>query len=304
MASITAHYGISDPVPFLDVDIATDNRMFVDPHVVRLHGASDKFAMQANECTKSFFEEVLQCVLTFNEPRGLWLLQHFPEPWETRLGLAERGFSGRGGAEDVGSWIWRALNTDINALIHVGLLQQIEDLPLFIEGIDRDITSDITTRIIFEPLAKFTAHMVDTYPQFAAAGHRLDTFKCHAWDLAKRDWATKSFQLPVADGKPLLLVPAGWTRPTLLMSATRYYETSVLSYAQLERAVKLSTGKLVKTPKEKLMTEPGLGRGRVTNLDVTHRAHANNDDLIAQFKQFVDMKWTPPEGGYKSNTAA
>ena len=31
--------------------------------------------------------------------------------------------------------------------------------------------------------------------------------------------------LPVADGKTLLLVPTGWARPTLLMSAGRYYGT-------------------------------------------------------------------------------
>ncbi|NKT56397.1 hypothetical protein GS896_27950 [Rhodococcus hoagii] len=76
--------------------------------------------------------------------------------------LAKSGFSGHGGAEDVGSWIWQALNNDIYALIAVGKLKQIEDLPLFIEGIDKDITSDITTRIIFEALADFTAHMIDT----------------------------------------------------------------------------------------------------------------------------------------------
>ncbi|AHK35323.1 hypothetical protein OPAG_08125 [Rhodococcus opacus PD630] len=296
MAPITTFYGITGPVPFLDVDIAVDNRMFVDPHAIRLHGASDRFAVRANECTESFFEEILQCVFAGNERRGLWLLQRFLEPWETRLGLAQRGFSGHGGAEDVGSWIWRALNHDINALLQVGLLKQIEDLPLFIEGIDRDITSDITTRIIFEALAEFTSHMIDRFPQFNSSGHRVDTFQCQAWDSAAREWAIKSFDLPVAGGKPLLLVPHSWARSTLLMSATRYYETKVLDYAQLERAVRLHTGKLVKTPKDQLMTEPGLGRGRVTNLNVTRRAHANNDDLIAKFKQFVDMKWTPPSG--------
>ncbi|OUS96148.1 hypothetical protein [Rhodococcus sp. NCIMB 12038] len=265
MPQITAYYGIPGQVPFLDVDIAVDNRMFVDPHAIRLHGRSSRFAMSANECTETFFREVTQRVFSGDQPGGLELLQRFVEPWETRLGLAKNNFRGRGGADDVGLWIWRALTTDMNALLQVGVLQQVEDLPLFIEGIDRDITSDITTRIIFEPLADFTAE-------------------------------NKSFQLPEAGEMPLLLVPSGWARPTLLMSAVRYYETSVLGYAQLERAIVSSTGKLLKTPKDKLMTEPGLGRGRVTNLNVTRRAHAKNDDLVAKFKSFVDMKWTPPEG--------
>ncbi|NKT46169.1 hypothetical protein GS908_01220 [Rhodococcus hoagii] len=111
--------------------------------------------------------------------------------------------------------------------------------------------------------------MIDTYPQFKSGGHRTARSKCQAWDVVASDWMDKSFELPVVDGKPLLLVPSSWARPSLLMSATRYYETKVLDYAQLERAVRLSTGKLVKTPKDQWMHEPGLGRGRVTNLSIT-----------------------------------
>ena len=88
------------------------------------------------------------------------LLQHFEEPRETRLGYAAAGFSGHGGAAEVGTWIWEALTTELEALLRVGILTQIEDLPLFVEGLAEDITSDLTTRIIFEPLSKFTASMV------------------------------------------------------------------------------------------------------------------------------------------------
>lgn len=295
MAPITSQYGITGPVPFLDVDIAFDNKWFVDPRAIRLHSQADPFAVKANECTETFFDEVLDCVVRRDSRRGLWMLQRFPEPWETRLGLSKSGFSGHGGASEVGAWMWRALNEDLGALISVGRLKQIEELPLFIEGIDKDITSDITTRIIFEALADFTADMVDRYSEFTSGRHRVGTFHCQSWDPVTRDWVVKPFELPVAGDKPLLLVPKGWARRTLLMSAPRYYETKVLGYAQLERAVRLSTGKLIKTPKDQLKTEPGLGRGRVTNLNVTRRAHENDDDLIADFKRFVDMKWTPAD---------
>lgn len=294
MAPVSTHYGISGPVPFLDVDTAVDNKWFIDPRVIRLHGDIDPFAEKANQCTETFFNEVLDCMARGRPQQGLWLLQQFLEPRETRLGLARAGFNGHGGAKEVGSWIWDALNNDIYALIAVGRLKQIEDLPLFIAGIDRDITSDITTRIIFEALADFTARMVTVYPQFTAGSHRIGTFKRQSWDATARDWMIKPFDLPVVDGSPLLLVPRRWARRRLLMSAARYYETKVLDYVQLERAVRMSTGRLIKTPKEELMNEPGLGRGRATNLCITRRAHENGEDLIAMFKQFVDMRWTPP----------
>ncbi|WZU36148.1 hypothetical protein Rruber_05661 (plasmid) [Rhodococcus ruber] len=295
MTPITHVYGIRGPVPFLDVDVNVDNRWFLDPRAIRLHGRTDPFSARANECTETFFDEVLDCAAWGDTPRGLRLLQQFREPWETRLGLAKSGFSGHGGADDVGSWMWTALNENLRAFIVVGILRELEELPLFIEGIDKDITSDITTRIVFDALAAFTTHMVDLYPEFTAGVHRLGTVSCQAWDPAVRDWTVRAFELPMAAGKPLLLVPKSWARQTLLMSASRYYETKVLGYAQLERAVRLSTGKLVKTPKVQLKKVPGLERGRVTNLEVTRRAHENNDNLIAQFKQFVDMKWTPPD---------
>ena len=101
-------------------------------------------------------------------------------------------------------------------------------------------TSDITTRIIVEALADSTASMVAISPQFTSGSHRVDTFKVQAWDVTSRAWVIKSFELPVADGSPLLLAPSGWAGSTLLMSAGRYYETKVLGYAQLERAVRVS----------------------------------------------------------------
>ena len=57
------------------------------------------------------------------------------------------------------------------------------------------------------------------------------------------------------------------------MSAGRFYDTSVLSYAQLEQAVLSRDGKLLKTPKDLLKTQRALARGRATNLAVTRRAH-------------------------------
>lgn len=97
--------------------------------------------------------------------------------------------------------------------------------------------------------------------------------------------------LPVVKGSPLLLVPQGWARPTLLMSAGRFYETSVLSFAQLEQAVRAPNGRMIKTPKDRLKKQPGLGRGRDTNLRITMQAFQNGEDLLAAFKAFVAARY-------------
>lgn len=299
MPTISNHYGIAGPVPFVDVEIGADNRLYVDPHAIRLHRHPEPFATDALKCIDTFFHEVTNSIIVdtpASRAHGRALLQQFAEPWETRLGMAEAGFHGHGGAETVGTWIWDVLTGDAEAVVRIGVLRHVEDLPLFVEGVDRDITSDITTRITFSSLADFTESMLHAYPQFHSGGHQTGTYTKQIWDPSSRAWGTRSVTLPVADGKPLLLVPHSWARRALLMSARRFYGTTVLSFAQLEQAVVDSNGKLLMSSKKALRTRPDLREGRETNLRVTLRAIENEQDLLEAFKAFVASKADPSDG--------
>lgn len=297
--TISKHYGISGSLPFVDVDIEADNLLFLDPHAIRLARGPQPFARDAIDCADTFLHEVTDCVIKGTPShmrRGESLLQHFVEPWETRFGMSETGFNGHGGADGIGSLIWDTMIGNVAALVRVGVLKQLEDLPLFVEGVDRDITSDVTTRIMFGPLGRFTESMLAKYPEFTAGAHTVRTFRRQVWNPVAREWDEADFTLPVVDGKPLLLVPVGWARANLLMSAVRFYETSVLSYAQLETAARTKNGKLIKTPKDTLKKRDDLARGRNTNLRVTMRAIQNEEDLLAAFKQFVASKYERETG--------
>jgi len=242
----------------------------------------------------TFFDEVTRCVVESDAARGLDLLQHFNEPKETRLGLSKEGIDGHGGDDEIGARIWAALSTDLEALVRVGILKWIEDVPVFVEGVDKDITSDLTTRLIFEPLSKFTQAMVEKYPQFTAGDHEIKSFRRPVWrpSGAQPHWVFKSLDLPVAAGKPLLLVPKYWARPRLLMSGGRYYGTSVLSYVQNERAVRdRRTGKLIKEPKRLLRERDEFERGQDTVVRVTREAKNKREDLLATFRAFVDERY-------------
>ncbi|MFE4467663.1 hypothetical protein ACFRFH_02500 [Leifsonia sp. NPDC056824] len=293
MPLVSQYYKIAGPVPFVDVDISMDNDRFLDPHAIRLARGPQPHQRHAIECMDTFLAEVTDCVI-HGRRRGEELLQRFTEPWETRLGMSAEGFYGHGGGHDVGTWIWDALTGDVEALVRVGALHQLEDLPLFVSGIDKDITSDVTSRIVYGPLADFTAEMIATYPEFTASGHRVATFTRQVWNPVTNDWEEREITLPVADGKPLLLVPRHWARRNLLMSAGRFWSTSVLSFAQFERAVVTSDGKVLKPRKEDLAKVPGLTRGRGTNIRVTKRAIETAEDLVRKFKEFVDRKHMEP----------
>jgi hypothetical protein len=295
MPILSRYYGLSGPLEFLDVDVANDNRLFLDPHAIRIERGPAPFSSQAKKCITTFFDEIVACVMSpqrSEAERGLDLLQHFNEPKETRLGLSQKGFDGRGGDEDVGTWIWDVLSKDVEALIKVGILKWIEDVPVFVEGIDKDITSDLTTRIIFEPLVKFTQAMLNKYPEFTQGSHEVRSFQRQVWSPSRSRWRLKPLDLPIAWDKPLLLVPKYWARPRLLMSTGRYYETSLLSYVQELRATRdRRTGKLLKDPKWRLKERDEFERGQETIHRITKQAKRKKHDLLSQFRTFVDQRY-------------
>lgn len=294
MNTISKHYGLSGALPFVDVDLDDDNRLYVDPHAIRLSKTPQPFARMAIQCMDDFFDGITNRIISGTRSdldEAERLLQNFGEPWETRLGMAATGFRGHGGAAEVGTLIMETFRGSVAALIRVGVFKHLEDIPMFVEGVDKDITSDITTRLVYSALADFTAQMISDYPEFRMVGDGVRSFRKQIWDPTAGDWGTAVVELPVVNGQELLLVPRLWARRTLLMSAGRFYETTVLSYAQLEQAVMTSEGKLLKTPKERLKERSDLQRGRRTNLRVTGRALQSQDDLVEAFTRFVDGRY-------------
>lgn len=293
MRTVTQYYGITGTVPFVDVNVDDDNRKFVDPFKVRMGLGPATFVNAANNCMSSFFDEITSAVVSRNpahRSRGLDLLQHFEEPRETRLGMSKSGFNGHGGSDGVGQDIWDTLDGDAAVLVHVGVLHQIEDIPLFVPGIDKDITSDLTTRIVFEPLVNFTNDCVTRFPQLAG-GTGISSFTRQAWDPQSLSWIQKSFNLPTVDDKPLLLVPEQWITHNLLLNATRLYDTELLSYVQMERAVRTAKGKLLKTSKDKLREDPQLHRGYDTIIRIVEDAHGKGTNIVADFKRWARERY-------------
>lgn len=296
MTTVKQYYGISGDVPFLDVNVYVDNRLFVDAFAIRMGLGPAKFVKAANFCTETFFDEVTQCVVSANlqrRERGLKRLQKFEEPRETRLGMSKSGCNGHGGADGVGEDIWEILTGNAAALVQVGVLKHIEELPLFVPGIGNDITSDLTTRVIFEPLADFTREMVSVFPELSGK-EGVQPFVRQVWDPIAVAWIDQTIELPAVDGKPLLLVPKEWARHELTLNATRFYDTSLLSHIQMKRAVRLKDGKLVKTPKDRLREDAALRRGYDTILRIVEEAYGSNrSNLVVDFKRWAHERYRP-----------
>lgn len=126
-------------LPFLDVDIRDDIRLFVNARAIsNLHS---EWGDHCQDLLKDFFNELLKAVKAGDHQRALDLLSRLKEPNETHLGLSRGKSEGRGLGPEKAKQIWRSFKA--SKAVKTGLLTDLEDTVLLIDGISVDILSDI-----------------------------------------------------------------------------------------------------------------------------------------------------------------
>jgi hypothetical protein len=170
-------------------------------------------------------------------------------------------------------------------LFRVGVIKRLEELPLFIDGIDRDITSDITTRIIFDVLAQFTLDCSAQFPKLLS--HGTSKFKKYVWISEQSSWQELEYEVPAIEGAPLILVPRGWSRRQLMADADKYYRMGPIEYVQRKQSRYDGKGKLLKPTKKSLLKQRN-GKIRDISIKTTMEAIKDNSDLVNAFWAYVD----------------
>ncbi len=213
-------------VDFVDVPVDRDARLFLDPTAIR-HAAGP----MRDECVfllQSFFDEVIGSIRGGDDVRARHLLVQLSEPSETRLGYAGRGSHGLGVGSGRAEHIWRALRD--SEAVKTGLLQDLEDTALIIDGIDVDIVSDITTNIIRDPLIQYTQAMALTYSIPLQSGVVSGPY----WDGTAKRWQQELTELPMTKHGRVVLVPKLFVRREITYSASDYYTHYILTNLQDE----------------------------------------------------------------------
>lgn len=288
MSKRTTHYtdyfGIdAREIPFEDLDAYGDTQLFLDPHAIRIVTGMEPYRSKAVASIDTFLQRLTTLVLSHENPGDI--LAHISEPKETHLGLADEGYAGHAGAEYLAQQIWTALTTDLEALLEIPILKHLEELPLFVKGIGNDITSDITTRIIFDALADFTQGCANQYPKLKQK--EISTLTKTVWDSVQQDWVERTYKLPAIDGKPLVLIPKGWCRKQLLGSAKRFFGMGTLEYIQQEQSQYDDKGKLLR-PSKKSLAKQQLKNIRDSNITTALAAAKNGSNIIEAFWKYVD----------------
>jgi len=227
MAKVSEHYGIAAKqasLEFVDVDISDDTPLFIDPTALRLIGTP-----LTRECThlvQTFFTHILELTRDGNPQKAQRLLGSLGEVNETRLGYSDGRARGSGLGPTLGMLLWNALSTSRAA--RTGVLADLEEATMFIDNIGPDRVSDLITNIIRGPLIRFTQAMAGKYRL-----PLIDNIITFEWDPRTLRWNEITCSLPVADGRPLLLVPRMFVqRSRATFDADQYYRSAVIPYIQ------------------------------------------------------------------------
>ena len=249
---------------FVDVDVVNDVAIFVDPRALRRLPST-----WGDECVslvQHFFRAVIVAIRDNNDNRARQLLSNLSEPNETHLGLSRGRSRGRGMGDDLAADVWKQLHKSEAA--KTGLLEDLEDTILMVEGIAADIVSDITTNIIREPSIHYTQDACRTY------GIPLDSDidSGPLWNPQTEEWESTYVDLPTVDGTRLLLVPKSIVRRRLDYDAPEYYRHYIIEHL---RRLEIQGGSdLVKMLKD--------GRLRVTIKSLKERYGGGKQMIVQQ----------------------
>ncbi|MGW4849435.1 hypothetical protein [Nocardia brasiliensis] len=286
MVRVSEHYqlpGDQGTFDFVDVDIDRDTRLFIDPTV--LASINEPWAHSCVSAVQSFFQEVLDRIRAGKKEEAKNLLSFLSEDNSTRL-----GYSSRSQGSGVGDQLAEKFYDDLagSSALASGLITDIEDTALLIDGVREDRISDVVTNIIRSQLADYTRTTAEFYGIPLKHNVALPPY----WDPVHKRWASRYYDVPIAGKGPILLVPKSIVRRLLVLDPGEYYRHYVLTYLQqqeeqspLVRVLKdkrrgVTKGDVEKKYRRIHSNDGELGVTKRIALDATSR----NPDLIAQYK--------------------
>ncbi len=247
---------------FVDIDTDSDTPVYVDPYAIEVR--DDEWAGAASESIRVFFTEVLRALQAGERSRATNLMAHLHEPQETFLGVSQGMPSGRG----VGA---RQATELINAIskskaFETGMLSDLSEMALYVEGIDRDKISDLTTNIIRHLLVEYTNQQCLLFgiPVSYYSGPPL-------WDSERRNWVAREVNLPYVEESPVLLVPKYIVRRQLSLNGQDFYNKQITDFLMAEHLNANSSLVQVIKGKQKLLKK-----------DVRD-AHPRSKQYVAEF---------------------
>ena len=195
-------------IDFVNIDLDIDTPLYIDPFLIA--NSNSPWAINADKTIKNFFNTFKSLMLEHDYDKVYELFSYMSEPKETCLGVSKTGTkNGRGVGEfntkEIVDWI---INSNA---IERNLINNIEDLILFVDNIDRDKLSDMTTNIIRKELIEYTKAQCELWGVKLIESETLPF-----WSATNGYWGYTDEDLLLIDGSNILLVPKAIVSPIIM----------------------------------------------------------------------------------------
>lgn len=210
----------------IDIDTETDLEVFIDPTALR-----DLQSPWGNACAslvQQYFSTVLDYIKNNQHDKAKALLSNLKERNEFHIGYSSGKSRGSAFGNKSAELMWNALVKSKAATS--GLLKDLEDSCLLIEGIGKDMISDAVCNIIRPKLIEYTQDMckyynIPLYPNINSGP---------IWNNQTKIWENTFVDLPLANGDIFLLIPKNIVRRKISYDFNEYYRHYILEELQIE----------------------------------------------------------------------
>lgn len=210
---------------FVDVDPSRDIPVYVDPYAIEI--SDDSWSGECSRYIRSFFSELLLSIKENNQARAIFLLSNLHEPQETFLGVSRGTPQGRGLGSGQALQIIAAIRN--SKAYKTGILSDLSEMALYIDGIARDKISDLTTNVIREKLCEYTNQQCELHaiPVAQYSGPPL-------WNPDRLTWRSSPVLLPFVDELPVMLVPKNIVRRKISLDSQEFYNKQLTEFLVAE----------------------------------------------------------------------
>lgn len=211
---------------FVDINLNSDMPLFLDSSFIKCR--KDEWSEGAASTIISFFDHLLSLITNSQIKEAREIFQNFKEPNETRLGLSKNRPIGKGVGSEKAEAIFK--NILKSQAAQTGLLEDLEDCHLFIEGFGPDNLSDMITNIIKLDLINYTQVQAKNWnipltPNVATGQY---------WDKVNLEWTESYSDMIVYKDKPIILVPKTAVVRKSLYSPYNYHQHFALTFLKGE----------------------------------------------------------------------
>lgn len=264
---------------FVDVSNEFDTPVYVDPYAIETR--NDLWSARASDYIRTFFLEVLEALRGGDDLRAKSLMSHMQEPRETFLGVSKGTPKGRGvGGIQADQMIYSIKESKAYS---TGLLSDLSEMSLFVEGIDRDKISDLTTNIIRGLLVDYTQEQCELY------GIETQNYNGPAfWDNERHNWISNYVKLPFIDQSPILLVPKYIVRRRLCLDSQEFYNKQITDFLIAENMnANTSLVQTIKGGKERKVFKKDVRAANPKSKTFIAEIARKNPELLDTFKEIA-----------------